>query len=404
MITREYAACEECGTVHVLRIGIGVEPVQAHQFACTHCGSEMNLRLEMGVGTTYGPNAIKAEPDDSATIINLHPSFVFGKDEIHSSDAFPSLDQGAKMFRALLAARARVGLPPTLDDFAPNEPPQARTTQEWDALRATWSLTRNGKTDFAAKRMKKFLDAYPYPDRPETLADWLFQFTTKITQPFFEHHFEQLFEQLQKAIENDDFPRFTEYYGGQLSADHGQRYFELMKAYLGQFTEFSQVHHAVAFGLPVDDTFRTGSANFDVTRMIYGNAFEAHASNVLVLALLNNLIAGRPFDAFEALTLDAYLKLDKAGRFNAFAANPGFAAICYEADNQLRNASHHGGMTFDRASGTIHYRAGKGGQGDVKTMSYARYLARCTTIFIEAMLLLRLELLIADKFKVRWPL
>jgi len=404
MITREYAACGECGTVHVLRIGIGAEPMQAHQFACTHCGSEMNLRLEMGVGTTYGPNAIKADPDDSAPIINLHPSFVFGRDEIHSPRAFPSLVQGAKMIDALLAARSRAGLPPTLDDLAIYGPPQARTTQEWDALRASWALTRNGKPDLAAKRMKRFFDAYPYPDRPDTLADWLFQFAAKLIQPLFEQNFEHLFEQLQVAVEHDDFSRFAHYYGTHLSADHGQRYFELMKAYLGQFTEFSQVHHAVASGLPVDDTFRTGSANFDATRMIYGNVFEAFASNVVVLALLNNLIAGRPFDTFEALTFDDYFRLDKAGRFKAFAANPSFAAICIEADNQLRNASHHGEMTFDRSNGTIHYRAGKGGQGKVHTMSYARYLARCATIFIEAMLLLRLELLIADKFKVRWPL
>lgn len=177
-----------------------------------------------------------------------------------------------------------------------------------------------------------------------------------------------------------------------------------MRAYLGLFTEFSQVHHAVAAGLPIDDERRAGSTNFDATRMIYGDAFEAFASNVVVLASLNNLIAGRPFDTFETLTLDAYLKLDKGGRFNAFASNSAFAEICTEADNQLRNASHHGGMTFDRTSGTIEYRAGKGGQGDAHTMSYARYLARCSIIFIEAMVIFRLELLIAHKFGARLPL
>ena len=150
-----------------------------------------------------------------------------------------------------------------------------------------------GKSNLAAKRMKKFLDAYPYPDRPDTRADWLFQFAAKLTQPYFEQHFEQLFEQLQQAVEQKDFARFSGYYGTHFSSDHGQRYFELMKAYPGQFTEFSQVHHAVASGLPVDDAFRVGSANFDATRMVYGNAFEAFASNVVVLALLNNLIAGR---------------------------------------------------------------------------------------------------------------
>jgi hypothetical protein len=84
------------------------------------------------------------------------------------------------------------------------------------------------------------------------------------------------------------------------------------------------------------------SANLDATRMFYGEAFEAFSSNVAVLALLNNVLVGRPFDAFETLTLDQYMKLDKAGRFNAFATNTAFTAICVEADGQLRNASHHG--------------------------------------------------------------
>jgi hypothetical protein len=52
----------------------------------------------------------------------------------------------------------------------------------------------------------------------------------------------------------------------------------------------------------------------------------------------------------------------------------------------------------------IYYRSGKGGQGETKAMSYARYLAKCTAIFVQAMLLFRLELLIADRFKVRQPL
>ena len=61
-------------------------------------------------------------------------------------------------------------------------------------------------------------------------------------------------------------------------------------------------------------------------------------------------------------------------------------------------------MEFNRDIGMITYRAGKGGQGDVQTLSYARDLGKCSTIFIEAMLLQRLEVLLADKFRLRWPL
>ena len=398
MVVHEYAACEECGTVHTLRIGMGAEPVQKHHFACTHCGLEMGLAMTMGRGLEFGPNAVRTEPKDGTPIVNLHPDFVFDRAEIGSEKAFPSLEQGARMIMAAMAARRRAGLP---QDFDPH--PMPHLTEEWDALRAAWSLTRNGKLALAERRLEKFLETEPYPEPPATLADWLFQYAARLVQPAFEPHFEALFGELQKAVENDDFERFTCYYGDNLSVEHGRRYLELMRAYLGAFSELSQVHRAVSYGIEITDEHVVASNDFDKTRMLYGDVFEAFSSNVEVLAMLNNLISGRRFDEFEKLTLGAYSKLDKASRFGPFARNAAFAAICEEADNQLRNASHHDGMTFDRASGEIAYRTCKGGQGEERSIGYARYLAKCAALFVQAMLLFRLEILIADKFKVRWP-
>lgn len=277
-------------------------------------------------------------------------------------------------------------------------------TEEWDALRPAWSLTRNGKETLAENRIAAFLAKKPYPDPPTSLADWLFRFAARLVQPAFEAHFEALVDQLKKAIESDDFERFTTYYANQMSVSHGRRYFELMRGYLSVYTELSQVHRAVSSAIIITDDHVVASSDFDKTRMLYGNLFEAFSSNVTVLSMLNNMIAGRRFDEFEKLTLDTYLKLDKASRSGPFSGNAAFSAICEEFDNQLRNASHHDGMTFDRASGQIVYRTGKGGQGDEQTMSYARYLAKSATLFIQTMLLFRLEILIADKFKVRCPL
>jgi hypothetical protein len=67
------------------------------------------------------------------------------------------------------------------------------------------------------------------------------------------------------------------------------------------------------------------------------------------------------------------------------AGVPAFAALCEERYNQLRNASHHGGMTIDRKTQTIRYRAGKGGTGPEQRVDYATYLARSVRLFLQAM-------------------
>ena len=138
--------------------------------------------------------------------------------------------------------------------------------------------------------------------------------------------------------------------------------------------------------------------------MFYGNTFEAFASSVDVLAYLNNLIMGRAFDEFHSMSQKDYLRLDKAGRFNSFLMNKAFSALCVERDNRLRNASHHGAFQFDSSVQMIKYRVGKGGTGEEQTLSYVSYLARCTCLFLQAMTLLRAEILMCHVAGIRPPL
>ena len=363
----------------------------------------MGILLEDKVGMSFGPNAARAKRDDSGPVVNLHPSFVFSKEEVASADAFPSIDLGSKLVDATREARARVGLSEELPPFSADAPQRARIMEEWPQLRAAWSLTRNGKLDLAQKRMDAYVGTAGYEDTPTSIQDWIFQFIGDLTRPYYERLWEGLFEQIKLAAQKDDFERLIAYYGAELSAAHGRRYFEICKAYLGAFSEFSQVHQLVASGIAVDDSYVAGSSNFDLTRMMYGNAFEAFGDNVEILTAVNNLIEDRPFDQLRSVTFDAYRATDKAGRTRAFGDNPALAAVADEFDNQLRNASHHGGMTFDRATGMIEYRAGKGGQGEAKTISYAAYLARSSRLFIQLLLVFRLEMLIANKFGARLP-
>lgn len=359
--------------------------------------------LEDKVGMAFGPNATRATRDDSGPIVNLHPSFVFTKEDIGRVNAFPSIEHGSSLIDAMLEARARVGLPEELPLLS-EMPRRARLTEEWPPLRAAWSLTRNGKADLAQKRIDAFVGTAGYEDTPTSIQDWIFQFTGDLTRPYYERLWEGLFEQLSLAVQKDDFGRFVAFYDTELSAAHGRRYFEMCKAYLGAFTEFSQVHQLVASGVAVDDRHVAASSNFDLTRMFYGNAFEAFGDNVEILTAINNLIQDRAFDQLTSITFEKYRATDKAGRTRAFADNPALSAVAAEFDTQLRNASHHGGMTFVRSSGLIEYRAGKGGQGNAESISYAAYLARSSRLFIQLMLVFRLEILIANKFGARLPI
>ncbi|MGK6324733.1 hypothetical protein ACMGDM_16850 [Sphingomonas sp. DT-51] len=387
----------------MLRIGMSGEPIQAHHFECRNCGQEMGITLEDKVGMTFGPNATRATHDDSGPVVNLHPSFVFTKEDIGRADAFPSVELGSKLVGAMLEARARVGLPGELPP-RPELPERARVTEEWPPLRAAWSLSRNGKAELAQKRIDSFVSTAGYEDTPTSIQDWLFQFIGDLTRPYFERLWEGLFEQLRVAVQKADFRRFVAFYDTELSTAHSRRYFEICKAYLGAFSEFSQVHQLVASDIPVDNGHVAASSNFDLTRMFYGNAFEAFGDNVEILTAINNLIEDRPFDQLASITFEKYRSTDKAGRTRAFGDNPALSAVAAEFDNRLRNASHHGGMTFDRASGLIEYRAGKGAQADAENISYAAYLARSSRLFIQLMLVFRLEILIANKFGARLPI
>ena len=53
--------------------------------------------------------------------------------------------------------------------------------------------------------------------------------------------------------------------------------------------------------------------------MFYGNAFETIAPLTELLAVINNVQRGRSFDQFEALSWDAYKKLDNASVLAPFS-------------------------------------------------------------------------------------
>jgi hypothetical protein len=96
-----------------------------------------------------------------------------------------------------------------------------------------------------------------------------------------------------------------------------------MREFFLAYDDFSQVIFRVKKGLGVDTDAAVTSAQFDKTKMFYGNAFETYSSLVDIFAYLNNVSQGRPFDQFQTLKRKTYLELDKSSRFGPFDATPG---------------------------------------------------------------------------------
>ena len=277
-------------------------------------------------------------------------------------------------------------------------------SDEWRLLKKVWTLHRNGKDKLSRGQVEAGSSRYYSDDPLSDLADWVWRFVMMVGGSHYAVVFENAFKAVRSLFADPRFSDLLTYYDAEMSPVRAARYLDTMKAFFAAYSEFSQVYFQVSAGLEPDAGHRASSADFDAVRMFYGNTFEVFASSVDILAYVNNLQSGRVFSQFSQLSQAEYLKLDKANRFNAFALNAPFMALCQEVDNQIRNASHHGSFQFDPHSQVITYRTGKGGTGPEQKMSYVEYLTRFTRLFLQFMTLLRIEMLMCHMMNARKPI
>ena len=275
---------------------------------------------------------------------------------------------------------------------------------EWHALQKAWSLHRNGHKKLSDTQIKLTSDTLYVGDPLSDIADWVWRFSFFLCQPGFEAHFREAMNAITTIRDQKRLDELGKFYNERMSRVRGRRYFEIMREYFAAFSDFSQVQFLVTTEVEIPGDHRAASVHFDKTKMFYGNAFEVLGSVADILAYLNNIMLGRSFDAFEELTMEQFAKLDKSSRFRPFSNNVAFMSLCSEADNQLRNASHHGAMDYDTHTGEVVYRSGKGGAGPEQRMSYSHYLAKCVRIFLHLVSVLRIELVVCNRLKWHHPL
>lgn len=340
-------------------------------------------------------NASPAIFGQEGTIVNLDANFLIPEDMQGVDGAFPRLAQMHEI--AELALKKNPNLEYSEEFRRPDY------LAEWNDVRKAWALRRANQVKLEAARVHKFSPQY-YSDPPENLSDWVWRLSLKVSGPDASVKAKAIISELEKLSGGNETEEFLEYYEAHMSKTRGQRYLSIFKEYFDAYSEFAQVLFLLHGGLDIPDGATASSVNFDRTKMFYGNAFEVLSSSVDLLACLNNLIEGRKFDTFLTMNLADYYKLDKSSRFNPFAKNAAFTDICQEADNQIRNASHHGSFQLDEKSGIISFRSGKGGQGPLQKLSYAQYLAKCCRIFFEINGILELELIMQTTLGTSAPL
>src|ERR1051326_8805177 len=410
MIVRTCFKCTTCGHPHIVRIGLGQEEYQSHRFPCVNCGEDMAV----GIHVSYAEVSTRPEAVENAelirevpgaTVVNVDANFIVPEEQRHLDMAFPRIHQSFTMARRAEELGTLVetaSIPERLRGSRPFRRPDFHG--EWKLLKKAWSLYRRGKFRLADKQVEIGSREYYAADPLSDVPDWLWRFTLFLGQPMSEPLFLAVFAQIERAMPQPGFGAFIQEYQTHLAPERSARYFDLMKEYFSGYHEFGQVYFHVVRELEIPTEHVASSADFNAVRMFYGNAYEIFTSSVDVLAYVNNLLMGRPFDEFTALTRADYLKLDKSARFGPFSINAPFQAICRERDNQLRNASHHGGIRFCPETQTLTFRVGKGGTGHEQHLPYVNYLERCTKLFLQSMILLRAELLMCKIAGASFPI
>ena len=399
MILRTALDCGTCGHHHVTRIGLGHEPRQEHRFACRDCGEDIVVAVEADHEVAHAQtlaidNCIMCPERPGGAIVNLDANFVVPAELQGIDMVMPRMQQVMALAKEAEASGTLQSI--DLEDLRLSHRPFRRQDfgAEWRELRRAWTLHRRGQVVLSRGVVKKMSDAL-YPGEPlQGLHDWLFRLSQMMTGRVGQSALKATAERIETARDTHEFKRFREWYKTHAPARRGLRYLMVLSDYFASQAQFGQVQFLVTGGAPPDPAAHVASTDFDGVRMFYGNAFEALADEVDVLALLNNTLQGRAFDAFETLTLREYQALDKFGRHRAFAAEPDLASLTAEFDNQIRNASHHGGMTFEPAQQLIRYRAGKDGTGFEQTITYTAYLVGCVQMLSQLLRLLCLELIL----------
>lgn len=390
MISRTYVQCLTCSKPLTARIQVGHEIEQPMTFPCPHCGTDISLTLILDepprVKVRWDSNCQKG--NEEGKIINLGAGFTISKGWLHQDMYFPSFDQPEPRI-PITRFQAQSG--PKIRDIFLCQGGLPRATDYWKIIQKALRFHRTGQIDLLNAQLDSFWGSTRPAD--QNLDEAMFQFLARMLEPRTKALLDPIAEELKKARSQNsaEFFRLAEDYDRDLKNERFQAYSDILSEYFRGYTEFNQTLVYLRSDLPLPaDAVATSSA-FEISKMFYGNAFEALGSHLDLPAAINNIVAGRPYDQMKAMDLKQFRSLNKASRTNCFANNAAMTSFVAEYESTIRNASHHRWFKLDDSRQNILYRSG--GTGAEHKMSYAEYLYRCNKLAFQIMLMACCELL-----------
>jgi len=400
VIVRYRVECLTCEKPYTLRIGLGHNQEQCHEITCENCNENFIVAVDVDFNeVTFKCRCVEnCKPtNEEGLVINIDPYNPVPANLSHEDFVFPWMHHVRSNFKLeeLLPKVERSNRPgngPVMVDLFKMLGGQHLILDEWKLIKRGWSLTSNGKLDLAENQFKEYKHI-PFDGKPE-LDDILFNFSLGFISPNKYELFRksaELYSSILKSYPSET-SRFRDFYKNNLRKENLEKYFDIYSQYFRNYSEYAQTLLYIKNGVQLPKNSDASSNSFRETKLFYGNAFEAITSGFTVLACLNNVRNGRPYEQFEQMDLKKFLTTNKAGRANPFQNVPEFYAFAYCIDSVLRNSSHHGAIKIN-SKNIISYRSG--GTGAEHKIKYSEYITKCNEIMLGIAALVSLEILIA---------
>lgn len=377
MIRGAYVACTECQHQYRIRYNVGNKFPQSASFHCIDCGELLVVGYD-AKREFYLKNIVEVEPDDTATVRNLHPELVIDPALLSDPTYFPSIEF---MVESL---KKDGGLSTGLKKFRANQFSAEYHQNQWDKIVTDYRYLKEGRWNLLEKKFGRDQNKV----RKKILKDVI------KTGKFFligkwSDQYRDVFSELQKAKKHPEYNNLKSYllaYSNDFLLD---KMFTVMQEYRKVESTFLPTLLSLKQGIKPSGL--SSSVNWDEIEMTYGNFYEILGDLLVIPTVINNLLMRNNFSVFATpgFNLNQYVATDKSGRCNNFLNNPKLSILNEFYDSNLRNGTHHKTAKIDKESQTIIIKTGRGGNTS-RNFSFVEYSEYCNEVYAHCLILLNL--------------
>lgn len=409
MMKRFSTICETCGHRNILRVQLGVNGTQTHDFECGGCSDLGCITLQLDrlrpekfqlaphIPVFSSPaikdyvlrNATWSKSEEPPfTIINLDPTFLVPEELLHEDKVFPWMHCRELVQRAFRSVENGRG-----NDILSALGVLPNMKESISLVIKIFNFSSRGRADLVRQLLTEFrattgIQVLSPLHALSVLAQGL------IGRSGYEDIVVMIGAVHRARVASpQEFQRMVTSLEATYLVDYIDRHLSVLKDYLAGYDQFCQAWvHSTTIN-SATDRMSASTRELRQVKSFYANAFEQLASGLVLPACINNIEQGRSFDSFSLITLAQYITSDKARRASCLETSAHFACLFSEFDSKLRNGAAHQGLRLRAGtSHVIEYRT-----SDAKaweSIAYAGYLVSCNRILICHLKLLLLQLYI----------